>query len=303
MLEVCLVGTGGMMPLTYRFLSSLLVRSEGSTLLIDCGEATQVAIRKAEYSTHPIDNILITHFHADHISGLVGLLLSMGNTDRTEPVNIVGPKSIKEVVTSLRVIAPELPFNLNFIELNDNNGFLELSPFRIEYFKLKHRITCLGYNIYLDRLAEFLPEKAKKNNVPLRFWNKLQHGEECFDEINNIKYTSDMVMGEERRGIKLSYFTDTRPCDNILNLTKDADLMIAEGMYGDIDKIDNAKSYKHMMMTEACEIAKINNPKELWLTHYSPSEVKPQIYEKELKKIFDNVKILKDGEKKIIYFE
>lgn len=303
MLEVCLVGTGGMMPLTYRYLSSLLVRSEGSTLLIDCGEATQVAIRKAEYSTHPIDHILITHFHADHISGLIGLLLSMGNTDRKEPVNIVGPKGIKEVVSSLRVIAPELPFNLNFIELNENNGFLQLKPFRIEYFKLRHRITCLGYNIYLDRLAEFLPEKAKLNNVPLKFWNKLQHGEECFDELNNIKYTSDMVMGEERRGIKLSYFTDTRPCDNILEFTKDADLMIAEGMYGDIEKVDNAKSYKHMMMTEACEIAKVNNPKELWLTHYSPSEVKPQIYENELKKIFKNVRIIKDGEKKIIYFD
>ena len=303
MLEVCLLGTGGMMPLTYRYLSSLLVRSEGSSLLIDCGEATQIALRKADYSTHPIDNILISHFHADHISGLVGLLLSMGNTDRTEAVNIIGPKGIKEVVTSLRIIAPELPFNLNFIELTENNGFIDIKPFRVEYFKLKHRITCLGYNIYLDRLPEFLPEKAKNNNVPLKYWNKLQHGIECIDDETGIKYTTDMVMGDSRKGIKLSYFTDTRPCDNIIEFTKDADLMIAEGMYGDPEKFENAKSYKHMMMSEACEIAKINNPKELWLTHYSPSEVKPQIYEDEMKKIFDRVKLVKDGEKKIIYFE
>ena len=303
MLEVCLLGTGGMMPLTYRFLTSLMVRSEGKSLLIDCGEATQVAIRKAEYSTHPIDYILITHFHADHISGIVGLLLSMGNTDRKEPVCIIGPKGLQMVINSLRIIAPELPFELKFVEINDNNGFIDLKPYRVEYFKLRHRIVCYGYNIYLDRLAEFLPDKAKNNNVPLKYWNRLQHGIDCFDEELNILWTSDMVMGEKRKGIKVSYFTDTRPCDNIYEFTKDCDLMIAEGMYGEEDKIDNAKSYKHMMMTEACEIAKINNPEELWLTHYSPSVIKPSIYQKNLSIIFKNVKIVKDGEKKQIMFK
>ena len=303
MLDVCLLGTGGMMPLLYRYLTSLMVRCDGSSLLIDCGEATQLAIKKAELPTKPIDFILFTHFHADHISGLPGLLLEMKNSDRTDDITIVGPKNIENVVKSLLIIANDLPFKIKFIELDENNGMFDLSPFRIEYFKLKHKMNCIGYNIYLDRLAKFIPDKAKENNVPLKFWNKLQHGESCYDSNYNITYTPDMVMGDSRKGIKLTYLTDTRPCDNIIRFCKNSDLFICEGMYGERDKIENAKKYLHMTMYEACEIAKQTNPKEMWLTHYSPSENKPFIYENELKQIFSNVKICRDGEKKVINFE
>lgn len=303
MLDVCLLGTGGMMPLLYRYLTSLMVRCDGSSLLIDCGEATQLAIKKAELPTKPIDFILFTHFHADHISGLPGLLLEMKNSDRTDDITIVGPKNIESVVKSLLVIANDLPFKIRFIELDENNGMFNLNPFRIEYFKLKHKMNCIGYNIYLDRLPKFLIDKAKANNVPLKYWNKLQHGESCLDVEKNITYTPSMVMGDDRKGIKLTYLTDTRPCENIIKFCNDSDLFICEGMYGEKDKIDNAKKYLHMTMYEACEIAKQTNPKEMWLTHYSPSENRPVIYEKELKSIFSNVKICKDGEKKVINFE
>ena len=303
MLDICLLGTGGMMPLLYRYLTSLMVRCDGSSLLIDCGEATQLAIKKAELPTKPIDYILFTHFHADHISGLPGLLLEMKNSDRTEPITIVGPKGVEKVVNSLRIIANELPFDINFIELNENDGIFDLKPYRIQYFKLKHRLECLGYNIINERLPEFLVEKAKSNNIPIRYWNKLQHGETCYDTVNNITYTPDMVMGESRKGIKITYLTDTRPCDNIYNFAKDSDLFICEGMYGDDSKEKNAKKYLHMTMEEACEIAVKTNPKEMWLTHYSPSEIRPKIYEENLRKIFKNIKICKDGEKKIINFE
>ena len=303
MLDVCLLGTGGMMPLLYRYLTSLMVRCDGSSLLIDCGEATQLAIKKAELPTKPIDFILFTHFHADHISGLPGLLLEMKNSDRTDDITIVGPKNIENVVKSLLVIANDLPFKIKYVELDENNGMFSLSPFRIEYFKLKHKMNCIGYNIYLDRLPKFLIDKAKENNVPLKYWNKLQHGESCIDAEKSITYTPSMVMGDNRKGIKLTYLTDTRPCDNIIEFCKDSDLFICEGMYGEKDKIDNAKKYLHMTMYEACEIANRINPKEMWLTHYSPSENKPIIYEKDLKSIFPNVKICKDGEKKVINFE
>ena len=303
MLDICLLGTGGMMPLLYRYLTSLMVRCDGSSLLIDCGEATQLAIKKAELPTKPIDYILFTHFHADHISGLPGLLLEMKNSDRTEPITIAGPKGVEKVVNSLRIIANELPFDINFIELNDNDGFINLKPYRIQYFRLKHKLECLGYNIINERLPEFLIEKAKKNNIPLRFWNKLQHGEVCHDNLNNITYTPEMVMGDKRKGIKITYLTDTRPCENIYTFANDSDLFICEGMYGDDSKEKNAKKYLHMTMEEACEIAVKTKPKEMWLTHYSPSEIKPKIYENSLKKIFQNVKICKDGEKKVINFE
>ena len=303
MLDVCLLGTGGMMPLLYRYLTSLMVRCDGSSLLIDCGEATQLAIKKAELGTKSIDYILFTHFHADHISGLPGLLLEMKNSDRREPIIIAGPIGVEKVVNSLRIIANELPFDIKFIELDNNDGIFNLEPFKIQYFKLKHRLTCIGYNIYNERLPQFLVEKAKNNDIPLRFWNKLQHGEICFDTESNRTYTPDMVMGENRRGLKLTYLTDTRPCENIYKFANNSDLFICEGMYGVDGKEQNAKKYLHMTMEEACEIALKTNPKEMWLTHYSPSEIKPKIYENNLKKIFANVKICKDGEKKELNFE
>lgn len=303
MIEVCLVGTGGMMPLVNRYLTSLFVKCNGYGVLIDCGEATQIAIKKAKLSTADIDYILITHFHADHISGITGLLLSMGNCDRVKPVIIVGPKGIETVVRSLMIIAPELPFELKFIECNTNSDFINLIPFRIQYFKLKHKIPCLGYNLFLDRLPEFKPEKAKEHNIPIKYWNKLQHGETVIDKENDIKYTPQMVSGETRKGIKISYLTDTRPCENIINFCKDSDLFICEGMYGDLSKKESVKSKMHMMMQEACDIATKTNPKEMWLTHYSPAENKPQIYEDELKKVFKNVFIVKDGIKTVLYFE
>ena len=303
MLDICLLGTGGMMPLLNRYLTSLMVRCDGSSLLIDCGEATQLAIKKAELTTKPIDYILFTHFHADHISGLPGLLLEMKNSDRVEPVTIAGPKGVEKVVNCLRVIANELPFEIKFIELDDNDGIFDLMPYRIQYFKLKHKLNCIGYNIFNDRLPQFLVDKAKSNNVPLRFWNKLQHGESCVDKDNGLTYTPDMVMGGDRKGLKITYLTDTRPCENIYKFANDSDLFICEGMYGDDLKENNAKKYLHMTMDEACEIAIKTNPKEMWLTHYSPSEVRPKIYEKSLKEKFENIKICKDGEKKVLNFE
>ena len=303
MLDICLLGTGGMMPLLNRYLTSLMVRCDGSSLLIDCGEATQLAIKKAELTTKPIDYILFTHFHADHISGLPGLLLEMKNSDRVEPVTIAGPKGVEKVVNCLRVIANELPFDIKFIELDDNDGYFDIKPYRIQYFKLKHKLNCIGYNIFNDRLPQFLVDKAKNNNVPLRFWNKLQHGETCVDKENGLTYTPDMVMGDDRKGLKITYLTDTRPCENIYKFANNSDLFICEGMYGDDSKENNAKKYLHMTMDEACEIAIKTNPKEMWLTHYSPSEVRPKIYEKSLKEKFENIRICKDGEKKVLNFE
>ena len=303
MIDVCLLGTGGMMPLTYRYLTSLYIRGNGTNVLIDCGEATQLAISKAELSTKPIDLILITHFHADHISGLPGLLLSQKNSDRTEPVTIAGPKDLKHVVDSLRVIATDLPFKINYIELLDEHGVFNFKDLKIEYFTLKHKILCIGYNIYVNRLPIFDVEKAKMNNIPLKYWNNLQHGKICEDKDNNKVYTPDMCMGEDRKGLKLTYLTDTRPCENIYKYACDSDLFICEGMYGDDEKSDNAKKYMHTTMKEACEIASMTNPKEMWLTHFSPSENNPKIYQNMVSGINDKVIIAKDNFKKVLNFE
>ena len=151
MLDVCLLGTSGMMPLPGRWLTSLMTRLNGSSLLIDCGEGTQVAIREKGWSFHDIDIICFTHYHGDHISGLPGLLLSMGNAERTEPLVLVGPKGLERVVCALRVIAPELPFELKFVELSESRQPLKIGAYFIDAFRVNHNVTCYGYSILVKR--------------------------------------------------------------------------------------------------------------------------------------------------------
>ena len=292
MLDVCLLGTGGMMPLPYRRLTSLMARYNGKSILIDCGEGTQVAIKEKGWSFKPIDIICFTHFHADHISGLPGLLLTMGNTDRSEPLLIAGPKGVEKIVNSLRIIAPELPFKIEFIELTQIREVIQLDGYRIEAFKVSHNVVCYGYNIVIDRKGRFDSEKAKALDLPVNFWSKLQNGENV--QWDDKEYSPDMVMGPDRKGIKLTYCTDTRPTDIIVESAMEADLFICEGMYGEKDKLDKAKEFKHMTIYEAAALGKKANPERMWLTHYSPSLFRPEEFMDEARKIFPKVKPGKD---------
>lgn len=304
MIDVCLLGTGGMMPLPYRALTSLMLRYNGSSLLVDCGEATQISVRRRGWSFNPIDVILITHFHADHISGLPGMLLAMGNADRTEPVTIVGPKGIEHVVRSLLVIAPRLPFEVKCIELDidKDEEVLELIGLRVKAFKVNHNMLCYGYSFELDRAGKFDADAAKSLGLPVQLWGKLQSGETV--EYEGSTFTSDMVMGPARKGLKITYTTDTRPTEKIVEEAAGADIFICEGMYGDGEEesIKKAKDKKHMTMQEAAEIAKQAQPKEMWLTHYSPSVIKPEQYSESIKEIFSRAVISKDRRTKELKF-
>ncbi len=292
MLDVCLLGTSGMMPLPGRWLTALMTRLGGSSLLIDCGEGTQVAIREKGWSVNPIDIICFTHYHGDHISGLPGLLLSMGNSDRTEPVTLIGPRGLEKTVNALRVIAPGLPFELKFQELAEREQLLEIKGYHIQAFRVKHNVSCYGYTITVPRGGRFYPERAKENQVPLKLWSRLQKGETV--EQDGCTYTPDMVLGPARRGIKLTYCTDTRPTDLIVSCAHDSDLMICEGMYGDHEKQKKASEYKHMTMYEAAKLARQACVKELWLTHYSPSMLCPEVYMDEVRRIFPQAHAARD---------
>lgn len=303
MLDVCLLGTGGMMPLPYRWLTSLMLRYNGSNILIDCGEGTQIAMKEKGWSPNPIDVICFTHYHADHISGLPGLLLSIGNADRTEPITLIGPKGLERIVKALRVIAPELPFELNYLEITENEQVFEFDGFSIEAFKLVHNITCYGYTFNVPRSGKFDAVKAKEQSIPLPYWNRLQKGEVIED--GDITYSPDMVLGPPRRGLKVTYTTDSRPVRIISEKASESDLFVCEGMYGEEGMEEKAKEHKHMTFYEAAKLAKDAKvpPKEMWLTHFSPSMSFPKDYESNVKKIFSCITVPKDGHSVTLKFD
>ncbi len=292
MLDVCLLGCGGMMPLPYRWLTSLMTRFNGSSLLIDCGEGTQIAIKEKGWSFKPIDVICFTHYHGDHISGLPGLLLTMGNADRREPLTLIGPKGLERVVSALRIIAPELPFEIKYIEIEGTEQTFEMEGYRLKAFRVNHNVLCYGYSIEIDRAGKFDVARAEESGIPKQYWKVLQKGENV--ELNGTLYTPDMVLGAPRKGIKLTYTTDTRPTDSIRTNAKGSDLFICEGMYGEKEKAAKAVEYKHMTFTEAATLAKEAAVKEMWLTHYSPSLTKPEEFMDDVRAIFPNAKAGKD---------
>lgn len=301
MLDVCLLGTGGMMPLPYRWLTALMMRYNGSSILIDCGEGTQIAIKEKGWSFKPIDIICFTHYHADHISGLPGLLLTMGNAERSEPLTLVGPKGLERVVNALRIIAPELPFPLEFIELTEANETIQRDGYRIEAFRVNHNVVCYGYSVKIDRIGKFQPDKAKELGVPIRSWNLLQKGESI--EVEGNKITPDMVLGEKRKGIHLTYCTDSRPTASMVAAAKGADLLICEGMYGETGKEAKAREYKHMTFLEAARVAAEAEPERMWLTHYSPSLMKAEEFMPEVREIFKEAEAGKDGKSITLNFK
>lgn len=301
MLDVCLLGSGGMMPLPYRWLTALMTRFNGSSLLIDCGEGTQIAIKEKGWSFKPIDVICFTHYHGDHISGLPGLLLTMGNADRREPLTLIGPKGLERVVNALRVIAPELPFPIICREIEGASQCFEMNGYRLQAFRVNHNVLCYGYTIEIDRAGKFDVERAKAQEIPQKYWKHLQKGETVETEMGVL--TPDMVLGPPRKGIKLTYTTDTRPTNSIREHAEGSDLFICEGMYGEKEKAAKAVEYKHMTFYEAAEIAKVAHVKEMWLTHYSPSLTKPEEYMEEVRRIFPAAKAGKDRMSAELAFE
>ena len=294
MLECCTLGTGGTLPIPERALSSLYVRVRGQGMLIDCGEGTQVGIRRLGWGFRCIDGLLLTHYHGDHCTGLPGLLLSLEKAGREETFHIWGPKGLKRIVEGLCVIVPPLSFPVLLHELPAEGGEVELIGLSIRAFPVDHGgIPCLGYRMYLPRLPVFDPERARQLGVPLPDWKRLQQGENV--KTNGRCVRPEEVMTHPRRGITLVFSTDTRPCETLLKHADGADLLILEGMYGSEDKRPQALKNHHMLFSEAAELACHARAGALLLTHFSTSLEDPEAYLPEARRVFSNTWAARDG--------
>ncbi|NLK37572.1 MAG: ribonuclease Z [Epulopiscium sp.] len=300
MLDICLLGTGGMMPVPGRYLTAMLARVDGKMLLIDCGEGTQVTMKMLGWGFKAIDVICFTHFHADHISGLPGILLTIGNAGRTEPLTLIGPSGLAWVTEGLRRIAPELPFPIKYIELTEAKGTISVGKYEISFLSVEHIVKCYAYRIDIKRRGKFDIQKATSLQVPKEIWSKLQKEEET--EFEGKLYTSDMVLGQERKGIAVSYCTDTRPIDQLIPFIKGSDLFICEGMYGENEKKQKAIENKHMLFSEAARLALQGKVEKLWLTHFSPSVSEPSEFFENAHSIFPNTELGEDRKKITLFF-
>ena len=314
LLDICLLGSGGGMPMPERFLSSMVIGYNGRKILMDCGEGTQVAMRKMKTGFKSIDIICITHGHGDHIFGLPGLLSTIGNSDRVEPITIIGPKGIKDIVNGLIFSMKYLPYEINIIEDPTKPLGIHISPkgttidreisfntnMIISTLELEHSSPCLGYSFYIRRKPKFYLEKAELHKVPREIWRILQNGETII--YNNQEYYPNMVLGEERKGIKLSYITDTRPIDKIVDFIGNSTFFVCEGTYGDNEDLDKAIKNKHMTFAEAGKLAYDGNVDELLLTHFGTAMNEPELYKENVTNIFEKATIGYDGFNRILTF-
>ena len=296
MIELTLLGCGGNVPMPNRFLSSLFINYKGSKILIDCGEGTQVAMKKYNCGFKNIDLILITHLHGDHIIGLIGLLQTMGNSGKTDDLTIVGPIGIIDAMKAIKVLVEYLPYKVNIIENPKQTFSLEhdiLKDIDISTINLDHSTECIGYSLYFKRKPKFDREKAILNQVPQNLWKKLQENSSAI--YKDKTYYADMVLGENRRGIKLSFITDTRPTFEIPEFIYESDLFICEGMYGDDLDISKAVKNKHMTFRESASLANAGNVDKLLLTHFSPSIENPKDFIQNATNLFEDTIIGEDG--------
>ncbi len=293
MLEVCLLGCGGMVPLPDRRLTSMLIRQNGKMILIDCGEGTQVGIKQLGWGFKSIEALCLTHYHADHIAGLPGFLLTLGNSGRTEPFTIFGPPPLAYIVSALTVIAPQLPYDVKLVELAEQGGSkCQIGEFYISSIPMDHMIPCMAYSFEIKRTGKFDAERAEAQRIPKEFWSILQKGNTV--EREGKQWTPEMVIGPPRKGLKVTYCTDSRPTKKLIEFSRESDLLILEGMYGDDSLLDKAIERKHMIFSEAARIAEKGNSRELWLTHFSPSLNRPEDYIQTARSIFPNAALGKD---------
>lgn len=296
-MEVFILGCGGMQPLPYRHLTSVLLRRDGDLFLFDGGEGTQVSLKRLNLKWKKINAIFVSHTHADHVTGLPGIMMLSSQVDRTEPLYIYGPPKIAEYIeTSRKVLDMYINYPVIVKEITAPCIVHEEKDFSVRAFPLKHTKVCVGYTLEeKDRPGEFNPEKAKALNVPCGpLWSKLQSGQSVLASDGTTVNPSD-VLGPARKGRKFSYVTDTLYTDTIAEEVKNSDLLVCEGMFENA-LLDQAKEKKHMTSSQAATIARESGSKKMALIHYSPRYTDRElvVLEEEAKRIYPDTVLSKD---------
>ena len=270
-IEVFILGTGGMMPLPGRGLTSVLVRREGELFLFDCGEATQIAFRRLGLRWKKISHIFISHTHADHVTGLPGMLSLSAQVERSEPLHVYGPPRVRAYIEqSLRILDIYIDYEIVIHETFDNGLLVAGDGYEIHACRLRHSKPCLGYTLVEgDRAGEFHPERAAELGVPRGpLWGRLQGGAAVTLDDGRV-VESAQVMGAARAGRKFAFITDTAMVDGLDRFVADADLMICEGMFAQ-DLRESAHDKKHLTARQAGALARVGGVRRMGLIHYSP---------------------------------
>ncbi len=290
-LDVALLGCGGTVPLPGRWLSALLVRLGPELILFDCGEGTQISMRELGWGFKALKMVCLSHLHADHVAGLPGLLLTVGNSGRTEAVTILGPTGTTRAVEGLRTVAANLPYEVVILELSGGEEIAQASA-RLACLPLDHRVPCLAYRLDVARGRQFEPDRARALGVPLELWKRLQQGESV--EWNGERAQPNDVLGPERPGLRLAYVTDTRPTARLPAFVQNADLLVCEATYADPADAENAVENKHMLFSEAAQIACEASAQQLWLTHFSTKLTDPEAHIGHARTVFANTIVGRD---------
>jgi ribonuclease Z len=297
-LEAFVLGCGGMMPLPNRHLTSVLLRREGELFLLDGGEGTQVALRKLNLRWQKISVIFVSHTHADHVTGIPGLLMLSSQVDRDDPLYIIGPPRIAEYIeTSRRVLDMYINYEVIVKEITEPGIVYEGDGFHVRCFPLRHTKPCFGYTLEEDiRPGEFHPEKAEALCVPRGpLWSRLQGGETVKAADGRVVYP-DEVLGKPRSGRKFSFVTDSLAFPQIAPEVANSDLFVCEGMF-ERELAEDAHNKKHMTAEEAARIAaSAEGIKKMALIHYSPRYTEFNLKQllKEAQAIFPNTVLSRD---------
>jgi ribonuclease Z len=285
-MEVFILGTGGMMPLPGRSLTSVLLRREGELLLFDCGEGTQVSLRRLNLRWKKISVIFISHTHADHVTGIPGILMLSSQVERDDPLTIIGPPRIREYVeASRRILDMYINYEIVVRECYGPEVLHEGPGYRVRSFPLSHTKPCLAFCLEeSERPGVFLPERALELGVPRGpLWSVLQSGTPVTLESGAV-VAPDQVMGPKRLGRKFGYLTDTSWVPGVAEFFQGADLLICEGMFGE-ELAADAVDKKHLTARQAATIACQARARRMGLIHYSP-----RYTEKELKGLLNEAR-------------